>query len=53
MVIYDELRSMTWLPIAMTWSRIIVVLVLTLAMLAGSAWMAVRIVRRADPADLF
>ncbi len=51
--IYAKVRTMTPLPVEMTGARVIGVLVLSLAMSAASAILAVRILRRADPADLF
>jgi putative ABC transport system permease protein len=53
MVIYDILRRVARLPIEMTVARIVAVLAISLAMSAASALFAVRIVRRASPADLF
>jgi putative ABC transport system permease protein len=53
LIVYDRVRIMARLPIEMTVSRIIAVLALSLAMSAASALIAVRILRRADPADLF
>jgi putative ABC transport system permease protein len=52
-VIYDRVRITARLPIEMTGARVLGVLVLALAMSAASAFIAVRILRRADPADLF
>jgi putative ABC transport system permease protein len=51
--IYGKVRIAARLPIEMTQARVLGVLVLTLAMSVGSAFTAVRILRRADPADLF
>jgi putative ABC transport system permease protein len=51
--IYAKVRTLTPLPVEMTAARAIGVLALSLAMSAASAIFAVRILRRADPADLF
>jgi putative ABC transport system permease protein len=53
LMIYDRLRIAARLPIDMTSMRVVGVLVLTLAMAAGSALVAVGKATRADPADLF
>jgi putative ABC transport system permease protein len=52
-VIYDKIRIVARLPIEMTGARVLAVLALSLTMSAASALVAVRILRRADPADLF
>ncbi len=51
--IYERVRTTARLPIEMTGARVLGVLLLALAMSAASALFAVRILRRADPADLF
>jgi putative ABC transport system permease protein len=51
--LYAQLRTMTPLPVEMTATRAIAVFALSIAMSAASAILAVRILRRADPADLF
>jgi putative ABC transport system permease protein len=51
--IYAQVRTMTPLPVEMTAARAAGVLALSFAMSAASAILAVRILRRADPADLF
>jgi len=51
--IYAKVRTLTPLPVEMTVARAIAVLALSFAMSAVSAILAVRILRRADPADLF
>jgi putative ABC transport system permease protein len=51
--IYARVRTLTPLPVEMTVARAISVLALSFAMSAASAVLAVRILRRADPADLF
>jgi putative ABC transport system permease protein len=53
LVVYDKVRAVTRLPIEMTGTRLAAVLVLSLAMSALSALIAARILRRANPADLF
>jgi putative ABC transport system permease protein len=53
LAIYARVRVMTPLPVIMTWERGIGVLILSVAMSAASAILAVRILRRANPADLF
>jgi len=52
-VIYGELRELARLPIEMTATRIVAVLVIALTMSAATALFAVNRVRRVDPADLF
>ena len=51
--IYAKVRTLTPLPVEMTAARAIGVIALSFAMSAASAILAVRILRRADPADLF
>lgn len=53
LVIYDQVRAMTRLPIEMTGTRVVAVLMIALIIATVSALIAVRAVRRADPADLF
>ena len=53
LIVYDKVRTVTRLPIEMTATRFATVLVLSLAMSAISALIAARILRRANPADLF
>jgi len=53
LIVYDKVRAITRLPIEMTAARLAAVLVLSLAMSALSALIAARILRRANPADLF
>jgi heterocyst specific transport system permease protein len=53
LVIYAIIRNVTVLPVAMTESRLISVLAITLVMSAASALFALRVLRRADPMDLF
>ena len=53
LIVYDKVRTVTRLPIEMTATRLAAVLVLSLAMSAISALIAARILRRANPADLF
>ena len=50
---YDKVRMMARLPIEMTGTRVVIVLVITVVMSAATALIAVRKVHRADPADLF
>ena len=50
---YDKVRMMARLPIEMTGTRVVIVLVITIVMSAATALIAVRKVHRADPADLF
>jgi putative ABC transport system permease protein len=52
-LIYAKVRTMTPLPVEMTATRAVAVLMLSLGMSAASAILAVRILRRANPADLF
>ncbi len=51
--IYGKVRIMARLPIEMTLSRVVSVLAVALLMSAASALLAVRSLRRADPAELF
>ena len=51
--LYQVARAGASLPIWMTGDRLVVVLLLTVGMCVGSAMLAVRKVRTADPADLF
>ena len=51
--LYRLIRSATHLPMSMTGTRVAGVLLLTLAMSAGSGWLALRKLRAANPADLF
>jgi putative ABC transport system permease protein len=46
-------RKLTMLPSYMTWERATTVLVLTIGMCVGSAAIAMRKLRSADPADIF
>jgi putative ABC transport system permease protein len=51
--IYAQVRAFTPLPVEMTAARAVGVLALSFAMSAASAILAIRILRRANPADLF
>jgi putative ABC transport system permease protein len=51
--IYELSGRVTKLPISMTFARVVGVFILTLAMCSFSGLMAVRILRKADPVDLF
>jgi putative ABC transport system permease protein len=53
MVIYDRVRVIARLPVEMTVARMIAVLILSAAISTASALIAARMLRRADPADLF
>ena len=53
LAIYAQVRTVIPLPVEMTVARVIAVLALSVAMSAASAILAVRILRRASPADLF
>ena len=53
MVIYAVIRHATVLPVAMTELRLVSVLAIALLMSAVSAYFAMRVLRRADPMDLF
>lgn len=53
LLIYTVTFHWTKLPVSMTWPRAVGVLVASLAMCSLSAVMSVRIVRTADPADVF
>jgi putative ABC transport system permease protein len=51
--VYAVIRDETLLPVEMSGSRIVIVLVATLAMAAASALLSMSSLRRADPVDLF
>lgn len=51
--LYDTASAATRLPLVMTWERGIAVLLLTIAMAAISALIALRKVRSVDPAEIF
>ncbi len=51
--IYWASHEVTKLPVSMTWQRALGVLAATLAMCCVSGVMALRILRKADPVDLF
>ncbi len=53
LVIYRIVRDMTFLPLAMTGGRLAAVLFIALEMSVGSALVSLRVLRRADPVDLF
>jgi putative ABC transport system permease protein len=52
-ILYAALRALTGLPMSPTWDRIGVVLALTFAMCLVSAYLAIRRLFTADPAELF
>lgn len=51
--LYHYVRKTTFLPIEMTSSRVVLVLVLAVLMSGVSGWLSMRKVTLADPADLF
>ncbi|MBD1932428.1 MULTISPECIES: ABC transporter permease DevC [Cyanophyceae] len=51
--LYDLTKNATFLPIAMTYDRALIVLLLTIVMCAISGFIAVRRLRSTDPADIF
>ncbi|MGL6074118.1 MAG: FtsX-like permease family protein [Fimbriiglobus sp.] len=53
LLLYEVTKSAANLPVTMIFARAVVVLALTAAMCVGSALVAVRKVKTADPADLF
>ncbi len=53
LALYSAVGRMTVLPMTMTAGRLVSVLALALGMSAVSALLAIRVLRRADPADLF
>ena len=53
LAIYAQLRSATLLPVLLTPTRLLAVLVITLLMSAASAFLSLGHLRRADPADVF
>jgi len=53
LAIYHGVQSVTQLPVEMTFARAVSVLILTLIVGAASGLMSLRILRRADPVDLF
>ena len=52
-LVYGEVRGLSRLPIEMTGNRVLVVLAVAIGMAVLSALLALRAVRRADPAELF
>ena len=53
LIVYEGVRSSTLLPIMITSSRAILVLILTILMCSVSGAIALRKLRTADPADIF
>lgn len=53
MIVYTIMRSVTQIPISMTFSRALTIFVLTLIMCALSGAITVRKLKDADPADVF
>jgi len=53
MGLYAAVQAAVFLPMIMTWQRILAVLLMSIAMSVGSGWLAFRKVQAADPADLF
>lgn len=51
--LYAAVQMAVFLPMVMTWQRILTVILLTIGMAVGSGWLAFRKVQAADPADLF
>lgn len=51
--LYDLTKNATFLPLAMSFDRALIVLILTIAMCAISGTIAMRRLRQADPADIF
>ena len=51
--LYHYVRKATFLPIEMTATRVVVVLILALLMSGVSGWLSMRKVTMADPAELF
>jgi putative ABC transport system permease protein len=51
--LYKLTSTYAFLPMAMTPNRVVLILVLTVGMCAGSGMMAMRKLRQADPADIF
>jgi hypothetical protein len=51
--LYSVIREKTLLPVAMTEGRLLAVFVAALGMALVSALLSVRVLRRADPADVF
>ena len=52
-VLYARAAAATFMPLHVTWDRALLVFVMTLSMCAISALLAVRKVRRLDPAEVF
>ena len=52
-VLYARAAAATFMPLQVTWERALLVFTLTLGMCAISALLAVRKVRRLDPAEVF
>jgi putative ABC transport system permease protein len=53
MGLYAAVQAGVFLPMVMTWQRIVAVLIMAIGMSVGSGWLAFRKVQFADPADLF
>lgn len=53
LLVYSQARTATNLPVEMTVERGVLVLLLTMAMCAGSGLLALRKLRSADPAEVF
>ena len=51
--LYAAVKSAVFLPMVMTWQRIVAVLLMSIGMSVASGWLAFRKVQSADPADLF
>ncbi|MBD3884954.1 FtsX-like permease family protein [Phormidium tenue FACHB-886] len=53
LVLYDLTKSATFLPLGMSFDRALLILLLTILMCSISGLIAMRRLRRADPADIF
>jgi putative ABC transport system permease protein len=53
LLVYTQATEATNLPVEMTVERAVLVMVLTVAMCAGSGLLALRKLRSADPAEVF
>lgn len=51
--LYAAVQAKVFLPMVMTWQRIVAVFLMSVGMSIASGWLAFRKVQSADPADLF
>jgi putative ABC transport system permease protein len=53
LVVYDAIRKSDYVPIEMSWTRVVLVFGISLVMAMAAGLLAVRKIRLADPADLY